>query len=210
MKQETIGNVEFKTDGERLTLRYTRQFTRWAVFILFLITLLDVALLFYPVREFSRGNWGALPPGLFLLTLGGFVTWAAVSGWGHLGLFAWRPIVFDRDTGACAIPRWFRRPLVLPLSEVEHVLLRRTRKDVGEGYASSGIDRAHLWSAYYSERNSILLVVRGSPKRFQRLWGRLGLTAGAEPVAQQIAAFIGRRLERRPERSFSREPHHAG
>jgi len=202
MKREIIGDVEFTNTGERLTMRYTRRFSRKAALILLLITLFAVALLIYPVREYSRGNWGALPPGLFLLTLGGFVTWTAVSGWVHLGLFARRPIVFDRGTGDCRIPRWFRRPLVLPLTEIDHVILRRTREDVGEGYATSGIGRANLWSAYYSERNSILLVVRGSPKRLQRLWGRLGLTTGAEPVAKQIAAFTGRRLERRPAAYF--------
>src|SRR6267143_1283559 len=107
MKRETIGNVVFTTDGERLMLRYTRQFSRRAAFVLLLITLLAVALLVYPVREFSRGNWGALPPGLFLLTLGSVAAWAAISGWIHLGLFAARPIIFDRNEGSCRIPRWF-------------------------------------------------------------------------------------------------------
>ena len=74
MKQETVGDVEFTIDDERLTLRYTRRFIRRAALALLLITVVAVALLIYPVREFSRGNWGALPPGLFLLTIGGFVT----------------------------------------------------------------------------------------------------------------------------------------
>lgn len=161
MKQETIGNVEFTTDGERLTLRYTRQFTRRVAFILLLITLLAVVLLIYPIREFFRGNWGALPPGLFLLTLRGFVTWAVVSVWLHLSMFSLRSIDFDRGAGTSTIPRCFRRALVLPLSEIQSVLLRRTRKDLG---GSSGIDYAGP-SAFQSERNSIFLVMRGSPKR---------------------------------------------
>ena len=92
--------------------------------------------------------------------------------------------------------------MVLPLSEVGHVLLRRIRKDVGEGYSTSGIDRANLWSAYYTQRDGILLVLKGSPRRSQRLWGRLGLTGGAELVARNIAAFLGFKLERRPKEYF--------
>ena len=52
MKQVTIGNVELTTDGERLTLCYTRQFARRTAFNLLL--------------------------GLFLLILGGVIAWVAV------------------------------------------------------------------------------------------------------------------------------------
>ena len=210
IKRETIGNVEFTTDGERLTLRYTGQFTRRAAFILLLITLLAGALLTYPVLAIVRGHLlEVITLAVFLFIMGGVVAAAAVAGWLHLSLFALRPIIFDRGAGICTIPRRFWCKSVLPLAEIESVLLRRNRKDVGEGYASSGIDRANLWSAYYSERDSILLVMRGTPKGFQRLWGRLGLTAGAEPVARHIATFLGRRFERRPAHYFAREPHHA-
>ena len=206
MKQETPGTVEFTIDDERRTLRYTRRFIRRAALVLLLITVLAVALLIYPVREFSRGNMGALPPGLFLLTIGGFVAWAAISGWIHLGLFARSPIVFDRGTGTCAIPRWFRRPLVLALNEIDHVLLRRTRKDAGERHSNAGIDGANLNSMHVIQRDFILLVLRGSPGKYQRLWGSLGLTGGSEPVARKIASLLRRKLERRPAQYFSREP----
>lgn len=55
-KREMVGNVEFTTDGERLTLRYTRQFNRRTALILLLITLLAGAVLNYPVMMNSRGN----------------------------------------------------------------------------------------------------------------------------------------------------------
>lgn len=198
--------VEFAMGDERLVARYSRKFARRAVWLLLGVTLVAGVLLAYPVRELARLNPDALPLGLFLLAPGSIAAAAAVAGWAHLALFARRDIVFDRRAGTCAIPQWFRAPRVIPLSQIERVVLRRARKERDIDY---GTDRAGLWTGYYTERESILLVLRDCPLRSQRLWGRLGLPHGAEPVAERIAEFLGRRLERQPAKHFATGTSHA-
>lgn len=195
--------VELAVADDRLVARYSRQFTRRAAGLLLGITLVAGVLLAYPAREFARRNPEALPLGLFLLTLGCIAAYAAVAGWAHLALFARRGIVFDRRAGTCTVPRFFRPARVVLLSQIERVVLRRERKDRDIVY---GTDRAGLWTPYYTERESILLMVRGSQLRAERLWGWLGLPHGAERVAESIAAFLGRRLERQPAKYFPGAP----
>ena len=145
MARHAVGDIEFTIDEQRLSLRYARRSIRKFAFILVLLTLLSVFLLAYPALEFSRRNLEALMYGIFLLILGALVAAAAVSGWIHLGLFARHPIVFDRGADTCSIPRWFRRPLTLPLSQIDHVLLQRKRKESGIYY---GPGTAHLSQSY--------------------------------------------------------------
>ena len=71
-KRETMGNVEFTTDGERLTLRSTPQFTWRTSFILLFMTLLAGALLTSPVLAFVRGHLLEVTTlAVFLFIMGG-------------------------------------------------------------------------------------------------------------------------------------------
>ena len=202
MKRHTVGDVDCSIEDERLILRYSQRFVRKAAAILGLMAVACAALLAYPLIEISRGNLvQSLTPVVFLMILGGAVGTAATVGWIHLGLFARKPIEFDRGAGVCSIPRWFRRPLAAPLNEIDHVLARRKRKARD---TESGPGSAHF-SDGYVEKTHILLVLRDGAKPEQiQLWGYLGLpnSTRADQVAEQIAEFLGCKLRLHPASFF--------
>jgi hypothetical protein len=183
MTQETIGHVEFTRDGERLSLRYARSFARkagWQMLALLLVGAGLLPWLAWKAAHSDSLNWSRRELcALFLPLIGAVLTIIALVCLAHLVFLRHRALLFDRGTGTCSVPRWFTRPLVLPLSQIESVLVT-VRETWGRRRS-------------VSVTKTMRLVLRGRPKRYQRLWGWVGLPSdtGVEPVAEAIAAFVG-------------------
>jgi hypothetical protein len=192
MTRETIGHIEFTREGERLSLRYSRHFVRDAAWRLLAVLLVGAALLPWLTwkaahSDLLRWNLRALLC-FFLPFAGAVLTIIALVCLAHLVFRRHRALVFDHDAGTCSLPRWFGRPQVLPLSQIEGVLVT-----VRESRPRQVMTRYGSRRTSGSISKTTRLVLRGRPRRYQRLWGWVGLPAdvGVEPVAQAMSAFVG-------------------
>jgi hypothetical protein len=125
MTQETIAQVEFTRDGERLSLRYARPFARKAGWQMLALLLVGAGLL--PWLAWKAAHSDSLSRStretccVFLPFLGAVLTIIALVSLAHFVFRRHRALVFDRHAGTCSLPRWFGRPRVPPLSQVEGV-----------------------------------------------------------------------------------------